>query len=103
LTLGATIYTADSAPTDTSLWIYVCGDNTLTITGYTKLAYFSNSGILKGLPNLYTIPTNTDIQAAGLTTGDQNFAYFDGLVASVYLLITKATNYIIRIIARKKQ
>lgn len=101
-TKGTTIYTANSNPSDTSLWLFISGNETSqSISNYTKLGYFAtNSGALKGLLNEYTVPTNTDIQAAGLAAGDHNFAYFDGLIQTNYLRITKTSNNISSILIK---
>jgi len=99
LTEGATIYTANSAPTDSTLWIYVCGDNALTITGYTKLQYFApNLGILKGLSNTYLGINHSD-----WLLNEKTFTQIDAETPTDYFKITKTANNISRLKIRAKQ
>jgi len=103
-TKGTTIYTANSNPTDVSLWIFISGSETSqAISNYTKLGYFPvNSGILKGLINEYTIPTDAEINAE-IAAGDYDFAELDVLVAAPELQIAKTANNISQLIVRKQQ
>lgn len=98
--LGCTLYDNNS---DTTL-MPICFDTSQVISGFTKDAYYPpNSGILRGLSNTYNIPVNVDLQNAGLASGNQNYAYFDGLTETATLKITKYTNAIYKILARKTQ
>lgn len=56
-----------------------------------------------GSESVVVIPTNADIQAAGLTAGENSYADLDLLTQTNELRITKTANNISRIKVRKKQ
>lgn len=99
-TKGTTIYTANSNPTDIALWKFISGSETSQIIAYyTKLGYFAAGlGVLKGLLNTYTIPTDAEIPA-----GDYTFAELDALTQTDELRIIKTANNISNLLVRKKQ
>jgi hypothetical protein len=87
LTLGATLYQKDSDQTI----MPICFDTSQAITGYTRLGYFpAGSGILRGLPNKYTIP----VSVPGMPAGDYTEAEIRALTPSNNIVKTENTNTI---------
>jgi hypothetical protein len=96
LTKGVTMYYNSSDGT----YIAICGDNDKTITNYTKLGYYpAGSGMIEGLPNIVTIPTDSDINKV-INLGDTTYATLAAIVNNKYIQLTKTTHSISRLIVK---
>jgi len=94
LTKGVTVY-YDSV---NDKYINVSGNNDLTISGYTKEAYYApGSGAIKSLLNKYDFPFTDQ---AVLPYGKYNFAGLDALVSISKLRIIKTLTAIQRLIIK---
>jgi hypothetical protein len=65
------------------------------------IQYPSGYGIVNGLADLYTVPTNTDLNSK-IPAGDKTWSNIDGLTESKYLLKTKSGSKITSLIVKKK-
>ena len=75
----------------------ICGDNNLTIAGFTRVGYFApGSCALKGLPNTYTLVGNSEVPA-GDYTADQIGAF----VNSNLVQVTQNANAITQLILKQ--
>ena len=76
-------------------------DQTKDVQGNT-LQYPAGSGIINGLGNLYTFPTDTDLNVE-IPAGDYTWAQIDALTDSATLVKTKpTTNQLSRLVVKKK-
>lgn len=89
-TYGVTIYRNTSDNT----YMPICGNNNLTISGFTRVGYFApNSGLIKYLTATYLFNNDVNVSAL-IANATYTYAQLDAIVNTKYILFTKTSEQI---------